>query len=150
MRIAMLLFAILGFGGSMWAADPFVGTWRLNLEKSKFDPGPAPRMRIMKIEAQENGYKYTVDNVDAQGKPTNRGNTIKYDGKEYPLAASDTTITVKKIDENTHEIVIKQEGKQVQTGREVVSNDGKTMTRTIKGMTSQGQEYSEILVYEKQ
>ncbi len=149
MKKAMLLLAIFGLAGSLWAADPFVGTWKLNLEKSKFDPGPAPRMRIIKIEALENGYRYTVDNVDAQGKPTNRGNTIKYDGKEYPIG-NDATIAVKKIDENIHEIVIKQRGKQVQAGQEVISDNGKTMTRTVEGVTAQGQKYSDVLVYEKQ
>ncbi len=103
----------------------------------------------MKIEALENGYRYTVDNVDAQGRPTNRGNTIKYDGNDYPLGDG-ATIAVKKIDENVHEIVIKQGGKQVQAGREVISDNGKTMTRTVEGVTAQGQKYSEVLVYDKQ
>ncbi len=25
------------------AADPLIGTWKLNLAKSKFSPGPAPK-----------------------------------------------------------------------------------------------------------
>ena len=35
MRKAPLLFAVLGLAGSPWAADPFVGTWMLNVAKSK-------------------------------------------------------------------------------------------------------------------
>ena len=37
---AVILF--MGFALSAQAADPIVGTWKLNVSKSKYDPGPAP------------------------------------------------------------------------------------------------------------
>ena len=42
MRKAMLLLAVFGLVGSLWAADPIIGTRRLNLAKSKFVQG-APK-----------------------------------------------------------------------------------------------------------
>jgi len=33
-------------------ADPHVGTWKLNVAKSKYSPGPAPKEVTMKIEAK--------------------------------------------------------------------------------------------------
>jgi hypothetical protein len=40
-------------------------------------------------------------------------------------------------------------GKVVITGMEVVSKDGKTQTRTLKGMNAQGQDVNTIQVYDK-
>ena len=36
MRRIMLLLAIFGLAGSLWAADPLIGTWKTNIEKSSF------------------------------------------------------------------------------------------------------------------
>ena len=37
MRMALLFFAVLGLAGSLWAADPIIGTWKLNVEESTFN-----------------------------------------------------------------------------------------------------------------
>ncbi len=62
--------------------------------------------------------------------------------------ATDGNIAVKKINENAR--LSSGRGKQVQNGRKVVSDDGKRMTRTVKGTTAEGHEYLESLVYDKQ
>jgi len=36
MKKVMLLVAVFGLVGSLWAADPLIGTWKLNVAKSKF------------------------------------------------------------------------------------------------------------------
>ena len=38
MRKALLLLAVLGLMSSLWAADPIIGTWKLNIAKSKLPP----------------------------------------------------------------------------------------------------------------
>jgi hypothetical protein len=35
--------------------NPFAGTWKLNLTKSKFEPGPAPKSLTRTIVAQGDG-----------------------------------------------------------------------------------------------
>ena len=154
--ITIVLTLVLVLASTAVAADPFAGTWKLNLEKSKFSPGPAPQSRTLKIEAQENGYKAVVDSVDSQGKPTHTEMTINYDGKDNPLTrtaggqSGELTIATKKIDATTHESVIKLGGKEVQVMREVVSRDGKTLTRISKGMNAQGQEVNNTVVFDRQ
>jgi len=68
-----LLIAVtaLAMGLVLVAADSNVGTWKLNLSKSKFDPGPAPKGETLKIEAVgADGIKFAADGTDAAGKPT--------------------------------------------------------------------------------
>jgi len=35
MKRVMFLLAVFGLAGSLWAADPIIGTWKLNMGKSK-------------------------------------------------------------------------------------------------------------------
>ena len=39
MRKVMLFLIVFALAGSLWAADPIIGTWKLNISKSKFRSG---------------------------------------------------------------------------------------------------------------
>jgi len=45
MRHARIVFALFGFATVLMAADPFVGTWKLDAGKSKYKTGAAPKSR---------------------------------------------------------------------------------------------------------
>jgi hypothetical protein len=62
----IVLVAVLAFA---WGADNNVGTWKLNLEKSKYSPGPAPKSATLTIDAHDGGIKYTSHGENAQGAP---------------------------------------------------------------------------------
>src|SRR5437868_1444573 len=47
-----------------------LGTWKLNLAKSTYSPGPPPKSNNVKWERWEDGFKITTDGIDAQGKAT--------------------------------------------------------------------------------
>jgi|WetSurSiteA1Bulk_404760.scaffolds.fasta_scaffold00775_4 hypothetical protein len=153
MKKAMLVLAVFGLVGSLWAADPHVGTWKLNLAKSKFSPpSSAPKSRTLKIETQDNGIKYVSEGIDSEGKAYHEHFTAKYDGKDYPYIGSSTadSLAYTKIDETTLDWVVKKGGKVVSRGRSVVSNGGKTRTVTSKDTDAKGQETTNIAVYQKQ
>jgi hypothetical protein len=60
---------VLALAAITFAADnPFMGTWKPNVTKSEFIPGPPPKSQTVKNEAQENGLKITDDLVAADGK----------------------------------------------------------------------------------
>jgi hypothetical protein len=51
--------------------DPWVGTWKANLPKSKFNPGPPPKSFTLRIEPVAGGsQKQTFDGVNAEGQTT--------------------------------------------------------------------------------
>ena len=151
MRKAMLFLAVFGLVGALWAADPFVGTWKLNLDKSKIT-GPAPKSEIFKITAQGGGFKWVSESVAADGKATNGVWSGKYDGKDYSLTenADIDTVASKKINANTLDAVLKKGGKVVGTMRWVVSKDGKTLTYTEKLKNAQGQNINDTGVFDRQ
>jgi hypothetical protein len=150
---SLAVMALVGaFAASALAADPFIGTWKLNLAKSRFKPGPALRSETIKSEAQDNGQKTTFDGIDANGKAYHVQGAPKYDGKDYPITGDPDadTVALRKIDRNTCEWVTKKAGKEAARGRSIVSRDGKTMTDAQIGKDGKGREYTNILVYDRQ
>ena len=152
-RLTILVVAIFAVSVGLWAADdPLIGTWKLNVAKSKYDPSSTPpRSQTIRFEADGDGVKLTTDGVDAEGKPTHTEFRAKYDGKDYPVTGSPTqdAVAMKRIDTHTTERIFKKGGKVVSTGRRVVSKDGKTWTATTKG-TRNGKPYTDITFYDKQ
>ena len=62
-------------------ADAFMGTWNLNLTKSKFNPGPGPKSQRLTWQPGGAGYTFTVETVTADGKPTRSITKGSCDGK---------------------------------------------------------------------
>jgi hypothetical protein len=143
----------VAFTVSAQSADPWVGTWKLNLEKSKYSPGPLPKSIIRKVESSEGGLKETADVVNAQGQATHSETSAKFDGKEYPVKGGptpNTTRMYKRIDDRTYEFVTKVDGKATTTIRTVHSADGKTGTSTVTGKDAEGQTVNSTVVWDRQ
>jgi hypothetical protein len=134
------------------AGDPRVGTWKLNVEKSKFSPGPPPQSNTLKIEAPGREEKITTEGVNAQGALTGTQYTANSDGKDYPLTGSQmaNTVSLRRIDARITERTDKKDGKVVQTLTRVVSEDGKTMIVRASGTNAQGQTLETVAVWERQ
>jgi hypothetical protein len=146
---AVLMLTVLA---SAQPNDPFVGTWTLNLEKSKYSPGPPPKSTVTTFEAAGKGYKATVKTEPASGAPQEWSYTSNLDGKDAPISGNNPnadTIAVKRIDANTLEVVYKKGGKVTTKQKSVVSADGKTRTVTTTGTDAQGQKVNNVAVYEK-
>ena len=148
----VVLVAVLAFTVIAWGADSNVGTWKLNLAKSTFSPGPAPKSVTLTIEAHDGGIKYTAHGETADGSPIHIEFTAKYDGKDNPATGSPeyNSIALKRIDAHTTESTTKRDGTVMDTSRVVVSKDGKTGTVTSKGKNAAGQDVNNVAVYDKQ
>jgi hypothetical protein len=132
------------------AADPIVGTWKMNPAKSKFS-NPALKSYTVTFSAQENGNKGVENIVGADGKAFQRSWAVKYDGKDYPVIAPDIdSLSVKKPDANTGDFVCKKSGKEMWRGQEIVSKDGKTCILKGSGKDEKGQAFTFSIFLEKQ
>jgi hypothetical protein len=134
------------------AADPHVGTWKLNVARSKVNSETAYKSLMVKIAAQENGHTFVADGVDANGIAIHIEFAAKFDGKDYPITGSPTldVIAVRKIDANTVDYVVKKDGKEAGSGRVVISKDGKTRTQTSKSKDAQGRNVNNIEIFDRQ
>ena len=93
---------LLVLGPVAQASDNNVGTWKLNLGKSKYIPGPAPYEGTLKIEPETNGLKFTIHGTDAEGKPVDFEFSPRFDGKDYLVTGlpEADTIVLKRIVDN--------------------------------------------------
>src|SRR5262245_44456962 len=152
-----------------YATKLLVGTWKQNMEKSTYTPGPPPKglVAVRQYGAGDDGAIVAITmNVDSQGLPQLGAiSAANYDGKEYEqhtlttLATSlsshvgphiTRTISYKLIDPYTVEIVQKQDGELVSKCTRTVSRDGKTMTERYDYNNALGQRVTNVLVFEKQ
>jgi hypothetical protein len=154
LTVVFTLFATAAFG-----ADLFSGTWKVNMSKSEYNPGPPPQSGITKIEATDNGFKLIADGVNSDGSKTHTEFTVKFDDSDYPNKSildgkSDPNgadmISANKIDDYSMETTAKLNGKVLMVTKSVVSKDGKTLTATFNGATSYGTAIINTIVYDKQ
>ncbi len=144
-RSVVLALALAGTAWFMAAASAQTdarsyGTWKLNVAKSKYSPGPAPKSLTVKWEAAGQGVRLTSEGVTADGKPMSGGYTANYDGKDYPMVGSQWC----------RKSMIVGEGGVVQVLTRVMAKDGKSMTVTTKGTTPKGAPIHNVSVFEKQ
>lgn len=160
-RLGMLLFlTLLVSVGAFAQNDPLVGTWKDNLAKSTYSPGPPPKSGMTKITAVPGGIRLVADFVNARGQATRTSFTVKFDGKDYPdkltiggkpnPANNGRTVAWKKNDDYTYGGTDKIKGQVMTTSHIVISPDGKTITRTVTGKNAQGQTENNMIVSEKQ
>jgi hypothetical protein len=134
--------------------NPFQGTWKLNVAKSKFTGRQPPKGETRTEVAQGDGFKVTYEGIAADGRPISYSYTTNLDGKDAPISGThpfgSDALAVTRVDANTRTVVEKKTGKTLFTARGVVSQDGKTLTQTFKGMNGEGQPISVTTLWDKQ
>ena len=154
-RIALLLLAgvvCLAAVTTVFAADNFTGTWKMNLDKSQYNPGPPLRSLTSRVDVMGDMVNFTFDGYDATGKSITPGELlIKLDGKDYPIAEDPArdTVAMKKIDDYTTEETNKKDGKVTTIVRTVYSKDGKSRTATTTGTNAQGQKVNNVVFFDR-
>jgi hypothetical protein len=135
------------------AEAPWVGTWKLDLAKSTYNPGPPPfKSETSEIEPWENGLKITYDMVGPRGQTAHLEWIGKFDGKDYAVEGFDYVVTnaFHRVGDRTYEAVVKVDGEVASTATIAISADGKTMTTVTTGSDGQGREVGSTTVYDKQ
>jgi len=149
----LLIGAVLAIGtGTAIAADAVVGTWKLNLAKSTFSPGPAPKSQTRIYAESAQGMTVTVKTTAADGKESTTTLTFKDDGKSYPVSGNPDfdTVSATRVDALTLHSTQMKAGATVGTGVRTVSKDGKTLTFAQKGTHAAGGKYDDVSVYDRQ
>lgn len=145
---------VLSCVGSLLAADPWVGTWKLNVKKSKFVPGRQLKEATLTVAEQGDDATLTLKGTGGDGKPVLSVYTVPFKGGVAKFSQGGpppgAIFAAKRIDVNTVEFTLTINGKQVQTDRVVLSKNGKSSVDTITGVDAQGKPVSARLVYQRQ
>src|SRR5438128_6026696 len=138
--------------GPASSANLIVGTWKQNMAKSTYSPGPPPlkgSYSVRQYAAGDDGSIVAITiNMDPDGLPSLGAiSAANYDGREYAqhtvatLATSlgshiapqiDRTISYKFLDPDTVEIMQQQHGQTASPSTPTISRVGKLVTARLE------------------
>ncbi len=129
-----LLPALFFLWSSMWAADPFAGKWKLNIDKSDFGHGPTAKRGSATYTPKSGAYTFECETVFDKGNFVRLAMPVTFDDSVYPgrLGNRGVVFTSKRIDSTSYRTLIADSygAKATQMFQYVVSADGKTLTFT--------------------
>src|SRR5216684_3289219 len=132
MKTRIAVFAVaLSFvaAAACFAANPHMGTWKLNEAKSKLVPGMGKNTTVTYAE-QKDKIKVTVDGVERDGKAYPEKGNLSWNSAAY-----------KVVNDRTNDITAMKDGKIVWTGTITVAADGKSRTVTLNGTGADGKKF---------
>jgi hypothetical protein len=135
------------------AAISTLGTWKLNVAKSTFTPGPGWRSQTRTYTLEPGGgVLIRWDGVGARGEPMHVSFISRLDGKDYPMNGSDKydTLNGVAVDAFTVKSEEKRGGKVVGIAMRTISAEDKVMTITDEGTDQKGEKFSQMLVFDRQ
>jgi hypothetical protein len=128
-----------------------IGTWKLNIAKSTFHSGPAPKAgNIHTWWWDGDGLKHKIERLNEKGDVIAVGGQwiAKYDAADHLSGGEgESRVSLKRIDAYTSEMTEGVPGKPLLLFKQVVSKDGKTLTITRQ---TEGQDAIDVLVHDKQ
>lgn len=154
--LAILALAVCLVAPTLMKADTsaFVGTWKLNLEKSKYPPNMTPKSLTRTITADGDKVTYSFEGEAAVGSAIKYSFTVQYDGKDNAISGTGPFgadhVALKLVNSHMTEGTLKKGDKVVSTVHTTVSHDGKTATVSGKGTDKDGKPIKQAQVYDKQ
>jgi hypothetical protein len=133
-------------------ARGWFGVWRLNLDKSVYNPGPAPYKRAtMTVERLDDQVRFSYDFVHLRGGVQHLEWTGKFDGQDYMVQGIDEYITYAytQLDARTYEIVAKADGHVAAVASVTISPDGRTLTTVTRRKNARGQDITTTTIHDK-
>jgi hypothetical protein len=151
MRKLQCLLALLTFAVPLFAASPFVGTWKLNTAKTKYTKGSPLRNAILVIEEQGGNLKTTASGTTSDGSPISVEFTVPIKGGTGTVQAGEFNgVTSKLVSPSVRENTYLKDGKEWRSRSMVLSGDGKTLTSRVRRLGTAGPPIDGTDVFEKQ
>jgi len=148
----LLVFGATTTALAAGAADPAIGTWTLNLEKSKFHADRAPKSMTRTYSTGAAGTDMKITGVASDGSAIAQSATLTYDGKDCAFTGSSDfdTLSLKKINGTTVKSELKKAGKTVGSTTRTISGRGKVMTLSTSLKSDKGGTTHDVAVFDKQ
>jgi hypothetical protein len=130
--------------------DHLLGTWRLDVAKSKYSPGPPLKSETRTYTRDEAGVQGRIDRQYADGRREVIDYRADFD-REVPVSGTKAydAVRLKRIDAYTTEGVLSHAGRVFGVSRRVISTDGQTMTITFR-REERGDMVNNFAVYHKE
>src|SRR5260370_25231897 len=152
--IALAVLLLFAAGVVRAQADPFHGTWKLNVSKSKFVPGSPRKSETRLAESSPMGLQVSIKRVKTEMEDSRRRIYFQLGRQKlphsWPRPLQADTIAANLTAPNTIQSTLQKDGKVIATATSVVSKNGKVLTITTKGVDASGKPFNNVAVYDKQ
>lgn len=133
-------------------ANPFIGTWDIDLSSSNFGSGTPPvNMSRTYYDHHDNTYTYMVITTSEDGALSGTTARYSYSGERYPIASFNqgqaAMISYRKISDTTVEYTVYLNGETQQIGAKLVSPNYQQLTIAIQFPNSDLED--QVLVFNK-
>ncbi len=150
MRCGALGMIAVAVSLSAFAADPYVGTWKINIEKSMLSDPTRWKGTVVIMESIPNGFRNIFEQPMPDDQIRRTSSVLSY-AKDNPVEGNpQDTKTTERIDSHYLRVTFKTNGKKTSVLESTVSPDGKTITDIHKGTGRSGKPLDEVRVYDKQ
>ena len=152
MRYTKLMLVFLGFAATLCAADPSVGTWNMNPNKTIFKNGTSPFRQSVFITETGSNLNVKVAGTAVNGRKIAVSYTIPAAGGTGKMVQSSEYdgVSAKRIGPNELDISYMKGGKAIYTAHTTVSTDGNTLSVATQGVNPLGDTVEGTIVYNKQ
>ena len=132
--------------------DPFAGIWKLNPQKSQFDPAHRPSGATMCWERTPEGYLMRAEGTKSDGQLVQeKPQRFILDGKDHPVPdVAGVTAVMFRPTPDTIQVEAKNNGRVVGKASYVVSGDGTTLTAAVSSEDAQSRPFQTVLVWDRQ
>ena len=152
MRYARLMPVLLALAATLYAADPFAATWKMNTAKTKYAVGNAPKEQTVVITETGTDLTVKITGAAADGTKIALGYVVPAaggSGKINGVSPYDG-VTSKRLAPTEREISYMKAGKAVYMTHSKISADGNSLSVSVKGSNVLGQAVEGVVVYDKQ
>jgi hypothetical protein len=115
--MAKFVFLLIAIAATLCAADPYVGTWKMNVPLSKYEGGARPREQTVTITKVGTDLDHRVAETAADGSKISAWFTIPFtDGSERVIeSATYDGVSVKWNSASQREVIYRKGGNIVNT-----------------------------------
>ena len=149
--VLLAAFPVLDLAGQSPLENPqLIGVWRLDLDKSRYSPGPPPTGETRIYARDKEGVTGKIDRRYTDGRRDIIEYRAGYD-HDYPVSGTRAydMARFRRVDDFTTEGVLSHAGKIYGYSRRTISADGKTMTITFR-RTEPGDMVNNVAIYHKE
>src|SRR5215469_6491821 len=116
MRYTKLLVVLLAFAIASMAADPFVGSWKLNSAKTKYKTGMPPKEQTVTFSEEGSDLHVMVKGTSSDGQAISTHFTVPTAGGAGKIIESPyEAVSAKQVNANERETSFSKGGKVVYT-----------------------------------
>jgi len=133
-------------------ADPFDGTWVLDVARSQYTPSSnSPYRREITIAIDGDAITQSTSTwrrVQGNDSPLTRVTySAKFDGKEHPVDASSSRVALRRVNASTVERTAAGDRSSKETATWTLSADRQELTMVTSGVDATGAAYTSTQVY---